>query len=474
VLPGPTAVSARSRAATTAVPRGAGATGDGLPPSSGASRPRFGLVAVAGWLGLHVAVGVGGAISPMVATAHAGVTIVAAVVLLFGSARPERLVAVAAYGGTCDVFWRMTGSRAPWELSKYLLAAGAIALLVRFVHRWPRGGVPIAFLLVLVPGMVVAVAALGVGAGREALSSTEMGLLSFGVAALAFRHLVASREDAWAMGWVALGPLVCVLAVTTYSLVTSPDIDFGSESNFAATGGYGPNQVSSALGLIMLICALLAFLPQARTLWPVLAGLGVWSVWAAFLTFSRGGVYSLVIAAGAMTLVGITTRGNRTRSLVILTVGAVGLLLTFSSANDFSGNWLDSRYGSASTAGRTSIAELDMEVFGSHPLMGVGSNRAQEYRPDTNLGESAAHTEFTRLLAEHGLLGVIALGLMATMLVQAYRWAPSQWNRLMVVALAVWSLTTMLHAATRIGAVGTMLALTQLRVEDPPSNARRR
>ncbi len=44
----------------------------------------------------------------------------------------------------------------------------------------------------------------------------------------------------------------------------------------------------------------------------------------------------------------------------------------------------------------------------------------------------------------------------------------------MVVALAVWSLTTMLHAATRIGAVGTMLALTQLRVEESPSRAGRR
>ncbi len=156
----------------------------------------------------------------------------------------------------------------------------------------------------------------------------------------------------------------------------------------------------------MLICALLAFLPPARMLWPVLAGLGVWSVWAAFLTFSRGGVYSLVIAAGAMMLVGITTRGNRTRSLVILAVGLVGLMLTFSSANDFSGNWLDTRYGNASTAGRAPASPSSTwRCSAPTRCCGVGSNRAQDYRPDTGLEESAAHTEFTRLLAEHGLLG---------------------------------------------------------------------
>ena len=51
---------ARSRAASSAVPRGAAATGEGRAPSPGASRPRFGLVAVVGWLGLHVDEALGG------------------------------------------------------------------------------------------------------------------------------------------------------------------------------------------------------------------------------------------------------------------------------------------------------------------------------------------------------------------------------------------------------------------------------
>ena len=44
------------------------------------------------------------------------------------------------------------------------------------------------------------------------------------------------------------------------------------------------------------------------------------------------------------------------------------------------GNWLDTRYEEAGTSGRTNIAELDLEVFAAHPLTGVGSARAHEFR----------------------------------------------------------------------------------------------
>ena len=164
---------------------------------------------------------------------------------------------------------------------------------------------------------------------REMISIYEMGLLSFGLAALAFRHLIASQSDAWNLGWVLLGPLVATLSVTTYSIATNPHIDFSANSNFATSGGYGPNQVSSIIGLIILICVLLAFLPNSRRAMPLLIGLGVWATAGTLLTFSRGGIYSAVIAGCAMLLVGIGTRGARTRSLILIAVLAVALVVVF-------------------------------------------------------------------------------------------------------------------------------------------------
>ncbi len=426
----------------------------------------------------HILIGIGAAMNRNVANVHAAVTVVVALAVMFGSSRPERIVAVATYGGLCDVFWRMSHSKAPWELSKYLLAFGALALLIRFIRSWPRGLLPVFFFAALVPGMMITVLAEPLGLAREMISIYEMGLLSFGLAALAFRHLTADQTDAWNLGWVLLGPLVATLSVTTYSIVTNPNLDFSANSNFATSGGYGPNQVSSIIGLIILICVLIAFLPNSRRMWPVLIVLGLWATAGTLLTFSRGGIYSAVIAGCAMLLVGVGTRGARARSLILIGVSIVALFFVFSAVNDFSGNWLDTRYEKAGTTGRDSIAKGDLEVFGSHPLWGVGSGRTFEYRITAGeLDQANTHTEFTRLVAEHGVFGLIVMGLMVAMLVQAYRTAPTRWNRLMVVALGVWSATTMLHAATRVGAVGTMLALTQLRVGnavDPAPAAKQR
>lgn len=415
---------------------------------------------------LHVLLGIGGALSPHVATLHAALTIAVSIAVMFFTSRPELVIVVAVYGGVCDVYWRMTDSRAPWELSKYLLTLGALVLLVRFVRHFSSWMIPTAFLLVLVPGMLFTAFAEDLWLARDQISGVTMGVVAFGFAALAFRQVVADRADAWNLGWIILGPLVATLSVVTYSILTHPDIDFSDESNSVASGGFGPNQVSATLGLIILVCILMAFLTWARRLWPVLAGISVWALWATFLTFSRGGLYSLVLAGGAMLLVGASTRGARVRSIMTLVVVAVTLVVIFSVANDFTGNALRTRYEDAGTTGRSTIAELDVQVFYAHPLLGVGVGRAAEFRGSGHLATNSAHTEYTRLLAEHGVLGIAAIGLLITMVVQAYRRSMCRWNRLMVVALSVWSLTIMLHAATRIGAVSVILALAQIRVEE--------
>lgn len=425
------------------------------------------------WLAAHVALGVVGRLSPLVATAHAAVVAVLVLGLAFFGHRIDRLVAATAYGALGDVYWRMTSSRAPWEFSKYLLAVGAIAILFRVGRNWIRPGPPLVFLACLVPGLVMTVFALGLGPSRDKISLQEMGIISLALAVLAFRQLVASTTEAWNLGWVLLGPVVAVLAVTTYATLEASGITFTDESNFTVTGGFGPNQVSSILGLGILICVLLAFQRRSKQTLVILVGLGLWLTWAAFLTFSRGGVYSLVIAAGALLLVGVNTRGARVRSIVTLAVGVVGLMVMFASANDFSGSWLESRYsGNASGGGgRTTLADQDLQVFFGHPVWGVGTGQSSRYHTGGILTGASNHTEFTRILAEHGLLGLIILALLGSMVVSGFRHSRSQWNRLLVAAFSVWALTTMLHAATRLAAVGLVFALTQLRVEpdEPPS-----
>lgn len=417
-------------------------------------------------VGGHLAFGLVGFLVPVLATAHAAAVAMVLAVHVLWSRRLDRLVTITAYAAMCDTYWRMTGSRAPWEFSKYLLVAGGVAILVRYCRTLRRPGAPLALLACLIPGLVGLLISEGFLSSREVISSVEMGIISLAVITLAMRQVVVREGEAWDLVWVMLGPVVMVLSVTTWSTLTAEDLEFTTESNFAVTGGFGPNQVSALLGLGILLCLLLAFQRRGPVFLVILTTLGVWTTWAVFLTFSRGGVYSLIAAGTALLFVGVGTRGTRLRSLVTAVVAVVALSVTFSSVNDFSGSWLESRYddSNSSAAGRRDLVDVDLEVWARNPLWGVGSGQSSEYH---FLGgrTAAAHTEYSRLLAEHGLSGVVAVALLVAMAVSGVRQAQGRWNRLFAAALGVWALTTMLHAATRIAAVGLVFALSQLRVE---------
>ena len=85
------------------------------------------------------------------------------------------------------------------------------------------------------------------------------------------------------------------------------------------------------------------------------------------------------------------------------------------------------------------------------------------YVRDGVTGGDSTHTEYTRLLAEHGVLGLLAAGLLIVMAVGAYRSALGDWNRLLTVALVVWAAVTMSHSATRTASVAFCFALANLR-----------
>ena len=70
---------------------------------------------------------------------------------------------------------------------------------------------------------------------------------------------------------------------------------------------------------------------------------------------------------------------------------------------------LTERFRDLDTTGRLGAATTDLQVFSENPILGVGVGRSIEFH-DTIEGISlAAHTEYTRLLAEHGLFGLLAI-----------------------------------------------------------------
>ena len=61
------------------------------------------------------------------------------------------------------------------------------------------------------------------------------------------------------------------------------------------------------------------------------------------------------------------------------------------------------------TTGRVELIETELTAFYHHPITGIGVGKGKEYREE-NLGIGiASHNELSRLLAEHGILGIICI-----------------------------------------------------------------
>jgi hypothetical protein len=123
---------------------------------------------------------------------------------------------------------------------------------------------------------------------------------------------------------------------------------------------------------------------------------------------------------------------------------------------------------------RELLARADIDLFLENPFLGVGPGMGIYQR--RNVVYAAAHTEYTRILSEHGSGGVLALLVLAIVLSNRYFKAPDALTRAWVVALAAWPLVEMAHAAMRVAGIALMLGMATViwKPEDEPQPQKRK
>ena len=425
------------------------------------------------WVITNALLGLAMSQSTMLATLHAWL-ITGTVIVLAASARHiTRTVAAAAYVASCDILWRTTDARFYYEGAKYLSTGVLVFCFVRLI-RSPRRSVPaIVYLLLLLPSIALTVSEAGLITTRDLVSANLSGPLCLAAAAFVCLSLRASWSDVHTILLALLGPLIALSAVVTVRTVDIGRIDFTTESNLATSGGFGPNQVSAALGLCALVALMLILLNRCASGFYKLIGAFVclWSLAQSALTFGRGGVVNF--AAGALAVLGLRLfeDGDRVRVIARVVALAVAGVVVFAWLNAFTDGALERRFEERSVAGRESIASSDVNIFLAHPLAGVGPGRAGAYREDGFVDRST-HTEFTRLLAEHGVLGAAALACLALMAFRAIVKTPSNLGRAFTVGMLAWSIVNMTHAGMRTAAPSIAFGLAMLRVEDTAALSR--
>jgi hypothetical protein len=421
------------------------------------------------YLGAHAAFGMFADLSPPpVATLHAIVVPIIAFWLVGVRRNAEAVACIATYVAACDVLWRMTGASVPWELSKILLILILLVAIVRIVRRPLRIGLPLLFLALLVPSAMVTVERFGIlGGGRERLSFVLGAHLVLVLAVIFFSNLRVERQRLAGILWMLVGPVLAVNTIATAGTVGLEASDFvGDLSNRAASGGYGPNQVSALIGVGAMACIFLVLLDRRPVLRFAAAGLAVWFLAQSALTFSRGGTFNLLVALIVTIPFFLRTAQMAVRFFAVaLVVGLVIAFVMIPAIQHITGNEFGHRFTSSDPTLRTDLMRAETEIWSENVALGIGVGMEELTISDqgaTTRGEypkTSSHTEYTRLLAEHGVLGLFALITLFAIAVRSVRSQVLPLGKVFSVFLMAWCATEVGHSATRLALSGFLFGL---------------
>ena len=395
--------------------------------------------------------------------------------LIFKNAnKNDEALFAAAYMTGAEVFFRMTGGAIFYELGKYTV----IGFL--FLGMFYRGNSTKAwpywlYLLLLIPGIVVASTTLNLTTDvRDAIAFNLSGPICLGFSAL---YCYYRKIDFSTFKKLLLVMLLPLSTLVFYLFLYTPDIEealqSGTGSNFAASGGYGPNQVSTVLGLGMFILFTRLFTIKSKVTNIVDLVLLLLFSYRAIITFSRGGVITAVICIAVFMLIYYINAKPKTKQFVLPRIGVVVIafimMWTYTSIQTM--GLIDKRYTNRDAAGRlkqditTGREELissELMAFYEHPFIGIGVGKIKEYRYKRTEILAASHNEISRLLSEHGSLGIaILIILLITPL--SFFLIKARKNPFLLAFYLFWFLTIN-HSSMRIAAPAFVYGLCLLYV----------
>ena len=396
--------------------------------------------------------------SSLLATAHALFTLALGLSFALFSKDTRKVGYVAAYIAGAEVLWRMTNAQIYWEAGKFFTILILGIALFR-IKPWQRTGLPILYFGLLSMSIPLVLSRLGTSSeARDAISFNLSGPFALMMCALYFSQITLDQNAMQRMAWWVILPILGIATLTASGTLSAGSIVFTDKSNFATSGGFGPNQVSAILGLGGGL-ALLLFLTGkgfASRWFTIFLAFGFLTLSA--LTFSRGGLYNAAIMAVLALAHNLRdTRRRFAAILALLIIGLIGGYIIFPRLNAFTGGMFGQRFSDLNTTSRTEIAQADLDVWYANPVLGVGPGISKTERI-FGFG-FASHTEYTRVLAEHGSAGLLSLLVLFWMAARAYLRAPNVEAQTWIAALMAWPLLEMTHAAMRVVAISFLFGL---------------
>ena len=386
--------------------------------------------------------------------------------------KEKEVLIACAYMVGGEVFFRMTKAMVFYETGKYVVIL--FLLFGMFYQGFKRKAYPYAiYLILLLPGLI---GALDYFAGdlflyRKTVLFNLSGPISLCAAALyCYGRSLKMSEFLQILDTIVYP----IIAMTVYLYLYNPaikDIVTNTASNAATSGGYGPNQVSTMLGLGVFILFTRLLLPYKHKLVQfIMMFFLIAMAHRALLTFSRGGVYVAILIAFAFVIMLYFSSGLKMKAQlsykILVTFGVTfGIWLIAVSQT---GGLLSNRYANEDalgrekedvTTGRGDLLSAEIDAFADEPILGIGIGATKIYHIEHLGTDLPTHNEISRMLAEHGIFGIVALLILIFAPLSSK--LQGQQNIYFYSFLGFWFLTVA-HSSMRIAAPGFIYGLALL------------
>ena len=358
-----------------------------------------------------------------------------------------------------EVLFRMAGGMVFHELPKYSVLA--FLFLGLFIES-KKHHISVSYLIYILL-LLIGIAFIDIPFNesiRTAIAFNLSGPVLLGVASIYFYKRKITLSTILEVLFIAGLPIISMLSFLYFKTPNFEEITFGGAANTKASGGFGPNQVATLLGFgVFIFAVFLFFRKRVFFLLFVDVFIFMYLVFRGLITFSRGGMLTAFIAITIFVFYYIAASKDKLKNTVKYGVIIVlsGVALWIYTSNLTSG-MLENRYTNKNaagitkddiTTGRIDLFKSELSNFYEHPFFGIGVGGSKYERMEEEGIVAASHNEMSRLLSEHGMIGLFILILLLVKPLQHILRQPLIFRAFLSAFLVFWFLTIN-HSAMRV------------------------
>ena len=316
----------------------------------------------------------------------------------------------SAYVVGIEVLLRMTGSSLFWEFGKYAVIYFLLLGILR-TSKKINIYLPIAMYFILLLPAILFIPFNSFNLWRQDVAFNLSGPAVLSLCSIYLYKRTINKET---FGNILFCIILPIISIAIYNILSMPDLrtyHFMPYSDSFTSGGYGPNQVSTifGLGIVAVIAAKILQLNLTSSKYIDIIILIVFFVLGT-ITFSRGGIFAAIISITCS----ISFYFFHDQKKIYMISKSIGIIIISVIV------WI----------AIVSVTEL-------RELYGYGK-------------QVIAHTEYSRMLAEHGILGLFSLLMLLGISITQLLLSCSIKNKFIKILFGVLAILTLSHSAMRV------------------------